>query len=71
MRLIAEHHGTIKVRPDQKIVVADQLTRVMQCYDGRDVETARDDSGVGSQSAQVGEECSKAVLFVLDYIGGA
>ena len=46
-----------------------ELARVVQRYDGRNIEAARNDGGVRSQAAQVSEKCDKPVLFVLQHIG--
>ena len=54
---------------DHELVLADQLARVVQRDDRRDVEAARDDRGVRSRAAQVGDEAREVVLLELHDVG--
>ena len=51
---------------DQQLVLADQATRVVCRHDGGDVETARDDRGMGAGAAQIGQERGEMVALELN-----
>jgi hypothetical protein len=53
---------------DQQLVLADQPTRIVRRHDGGDVETARDDRGMGAGAAQIGQEGSEMVALELNDI---
>ena len=55
---------------DHQVVFAHQLPRVVQGDDRRDVQAARDDGGVRSGAAQVGDEARELVLLELDDVRG-
>ena len=68
LRIGIDDNHALRAVDDHQFVFADQLARVVQRDDRRDVEAAGDDRGVRCGATQIGDEARELVLFELDHV---
>ncbi len=65
---IDDDHTLVAI-DDQQLALADQLPRMVQRHHRRNVQAARQDRGVGSRAADIGDEGGELVALEQDHVG--